>query len=94
MKPFLIFIFILFSFNSFSQKTPKDNVDKKYIFVVKLSPQEWKAITDTSSIIINELGKTMSVDNATIYKEAMIRQLNAIARKITLDSIVTKPIKN
>ena len=68
-------------------------VKKEYVFVIKLSPLEWKRVTDTVSIAVEQFGVEMSVTNARVYQQAVIRQLQRLASKIILDSIIIKPKK-
>jgi len=70
-----------------------DTPMKTYVFVIKLTPEQWQRSVDTLSLVIEAIGKSKNVDEADVFKQAAYRQLNRIAQRIQLDSIVSKPKK-
>lgn len=61
-----------------------------YIYVIKTTPLEWQRSMDTLQIVLNEMGRSMSVDEANTYRNAAFRQLGRLSGRITLDSIKIK----
>jgi len=78
---------------NYSPSVPRSYIDTpkyNYFYVIRISPYEWKGNTDTLSMVINEIGKVKSVDDAEAYKNIAYRQLQKFIQKITLDSVKIK----
>jgi len=61
-----------------------------YVYVIKTTPYEWQRSMDTLQMVLNEMGRSMSVDESNTYKNAAYRQVGRLANRIILDSVKVK----
>jgi hypothetical protein len=67
---------------------------KQYFVVMRVPTNDWIRVIDTTNLIMNNFGKSLSVDAADAYRTVMARQLNRLAQTITIDSVeISKPKK-
>lgn len=63
---------------------------KTYWYVMRVEPQVWNTTVDTLNLVLNQIGKAKTVDEADAIRNIAYRVLGRLGSRITLDSTINK----
>lgn len=88
---FVVLVIMLCSGGSAHGQVKKDSIPKwEKVVVIKVPVESFQPITDSIGLVINQLGKAMTVDAAEEWKSFFRKQFSRFMSNVKLDSVIVK----